>query len=394
MGDHLASHPGDWVELADPTFEQRRPTVWGLTATLVEAVGGKTGAAAEDALRSTYRRLLMRLTAIDLTGDATLRRRRGRALRPRLGHARGRVGRRDTTNCPRQAAPCRLAVIGMGKCGGRELNYISDVDVIFVAEPADGRRRELPRCVRRRQLAATVIRVCASIWEVDAALRPEGKMGPLVRTLASHVAYYQRWAKTWEFQALLKARPVAGDAQLGAAYVDAVRPMVWNAAGRENFVEDVQAMRRRVEASLPTAQAERELKLGPGGLRDVEFAVQLLQLVHGRADSALRSGNTLTALAELAAGGYVGRRDAGLLADAYRFLRTLEHRLQLHRLRRTHTLPIAEADLRRLGRSMGFTQRPDRRAARRARAARARSASPARKTLLPPAAGCGRAASR
>ena len=356
LGDHLAGHPGDWVELADPTFEQQRPTVWGLTATLVAAVGSLTGAAAEDALRSTYRRLLMRLTAIDLTGDATFD--DVAAELSDLASATLEAALVVATNeLPAEATPCRLAVIGMGKCGGRELNYISDVDVIFVAEPAAG-ADEVAALRTATQLAATVIRVCASIWEVDAALRPEGKMGPLVRTLASHVAYYQRWAKTWEFQALLKARPVAGDAQLGAAYVDAVRPMVWNAAGRENFVEDVQAMRRRVEASLPTGQAERELKLGPGGLRDVEFAVQLLQLVHGRADSALRSGNTLTALAELAAGGYVGRRDAGLLADAYRFLRTLEHRLQLHRLRRTHTLPIAEADLRRLGRSMGFTSDP------------------------------------
>ena len=356
LGDHLAGHPGDWVELADPTFEQQRPTVWGFTATLVAAVGSLTGAAAEDALRSTYRRLLMRLTAIDLTGDATFD--DVAAELSDLASATLEAALVVATNeLPAQATPCRLAVIGMGKCGGRELNYISDVDVIFVAEPAAG-ADEVAALRTATQLAATVIRVCASIWEVDAALRPEGKMGPLVRTLASHVAYYQRWAKTWEFQALLKARPVAGDAQLGAAYVDAVRPMVWNAAGRENFVEDVQAMRRRVEASLPTGQAERELKLGPGGLRDVEFAVQLLQLVHGRADSALRSGNTLTALAELAAGGYVGRRDAGLLADAYRFLRTLEHRLQLHRLRRTHTLPIAEADLRRLGRSMGFASDP------------------------------------
>jgi len=134
--------------------------------------------------------------------------------------------------------------------------------------------------------------------------------------------------------------------------------MVWSAAGREHFVEDVQAMRRRVEATVSIAETERELKLGPGGLRDVEFAVQLLQLVHGRADESLRSSTTLTALADLAAGGYVGRQDAVLLAAAYRFLRTLEHRLQLLHLRRTHMLPIADADVRRLGRSMGFRRDP------------------------------------
>jgi glutamate-ammonia-ligase adenylyltransferase len=364
LGDHLATHPADWIDLADPRFDESRPTWLGLRATLTAAVVGKTGPPAEYALRSTYRRLLMRLAARDLTGTATvddvaaeLADLASATLDAALVVA--------TTELGADAVACRLAVIGMGKCGGRELNYISDVDVVFVAEPgfdADGGQLqdvdEVAALRTASQLAAGVIRVCASIWEVDAALRPEGKIGPLVRTLASHVAYYQRWAKTWEFQALLKARPVAGDRALGQAYVDAVRPMVWTAAGREHFVEDVQAMRRRVEASLPAADAEREIKLGPGGLRDVEFAVQLLQLVHGRADESLRSATTLNALADLAAGGYVGRRDAVLLADAYRFLRTLEHRLQLHHLRRTHLLPIADADVRRLGRGMGFRRDP------------------------------------
>ncbi len=197
-----------------------------------------------------------------------------------------------------------------------------------------------------------------TIWPVDAALRPEGKAGPLVRTLASHVAYYQRWAKTWEFQALLKARPVAGDLALGQAYVDAVAPMVWAAAERDDFVVDVQQMRRRVEQTLPAADSHRELKLGPGGLRDVEFAVQLLQLVHGRTDEALRSPNTLEALESLSTFGYVGRDDAAELDRAYRFLRTVEHRLQLHRLRRTHVMPEDPDELRRLARSVGLRTDP------------------------------------
>ncbi len=179
-----------------------------------------------------------------------------------------------------------------------------------------------------------------------------------MRTLASHVAYYERWAKTWEFQALLKARPVAGDMALGEAYVEALAPMVWSAAEREDFVADVQAMRRRVEEHVPAAQAERQLKLGKGGLRDVEFSVQLLQLVHGRTDETLRSRTTLDALAALAAGGYVARDDAASLDAAYRVLRSLEHRVQLHRLRRTHLMPTTEEDLRWLGRSMGHRANP------------------------------------
>jgi glutamate-ammonia-ligase adenylyltransferase len=196
-------------------------------------------------------------------------------------------------------------------------------------------------------------------WEVDANLRPEGKDGALVRTLASHEAYYRRWASTWEFQALLKARPLAGDLDLGRAYQEAITPLVWTAAERPDFVVDVRAMRRRVVEHIPAGVGERDIKLGRGGLRDVEFAVQLLQLVHGRGDESLRVPETLPALAALRDGGYVGRDDAGTLIDAYRFLRATEHRLQLRRLRRTHLLPDDPEQLLWLGRAMGY--RPDRR---------------------------------
>jgi glutamate-ammonia-ligase adenylyltransferase len=179
-----------------------------------------------------------------------------------------------------------------------------------------------------------------------------------VRTVASHRGYYERWAKTWEFQALLKARPVAGDLALGREYVEVIGPLVWSAARREGFVEEVQAMRRRVLDHIPADRAERQLKLGSGGLRDVEFAVQLLQMVHGPDDESIRTPTTLSALAELTARGYVGREDGRSLHEAYAFLRTLEHRIQLYQLRRTHVMPEDEASLRRLGRSLGYTKDP------------------------------------
>ena len=239
----------------------------------------------------------------------------------------------------------------MGKCGGHELNYVSDVDVIFVGEGAlDAAGR----------LAAATMRVATEAFlEIDANLRPEGRSGPLVRTLDGHVSYYRRWAQTWEFQALLKARPVAGDAELGREYCEALAPMVWAAAERDDFVADVRAMRRRVVDHIRADHADRELKLGSGGLRDAEFAVQLLQLVHGRGDETLRGQNTLETLAALGAGGYVGRDDAANLAASYRFLRMLEHRVQLQRLRRTHLLPTADdvAGLRWLARAAKL--RPD-----------------------------------
>ncbi|HWM58996.1 MAG TPA: bifunctional [glutamine synthetase] adenylyltransferase/[glutamine synthetase]-adenylyl-L-tyrosine phosphorylase [Pseudonocardia sp.] len=367
LGDHLVTHPDRWHRLASTAG---RPLELP-PATLLTAVGADpdgppagsadgtpaalTGAAAISALRSAYRDELLVLAAADLgaVGEPDL---------PVLDVEDVAARLADLAAAALQAALAvavaeqgdgsgRLAVIAMGKCGGRELNYVSDVDVVFVAEPADQ---------ATTRLAGRVMRVAGeACFEVDANLRPEGRQGALVRTLDGHLSYYRRWAKTWEFQALLKARPIAGDPELGAAYAEAVAPMVWSASGRDDFVADVQAMRRRVEEHIRPDHAARELKLGPGGLRDVEFAVQLLQLVHGRTDEDLRSPSTLKALTALSDGGYVGREDGANLAASYRFLRLLEHRLQLQRMRRTHLLPAPDdtAALRWLARAARL--RPD-----------------------------------
>ncbi|MDT7709172.1 MAG: [glutamine synthetase] adenylyltransferase / [glutamine synthetase]-adenylyl-L-tyrosine [Pseudonocardiales bacterium] len=369
LGDHLVTHPDRWHLLR----EGAQVAGSDPTATLHGAVGAEpdeppagapggspatlTGPDAIKALRTAYRDELLVLAAADVGAVAEpelpvleienvtsrLSDLAAAALRAALAVALAEVGE--------GADPGRLAIIAMGKCGGHELNYVSDVDVVFVAEPGDQ---------ATTKLASRVMRIAGeACLEVDANLRPEGRQGALVRTLDGHVSYYKRWAKTWEFQALLKARPIAGDPELGKAYAEAVAPMVWNAAGRDDFVADVQAMRRRVEEHIRPDHAARELKLGPGGLRDVEFAVQLLQLVHGRTDSALHSSSTLEALAALAEGGYVARDDAANLAASYRFLRLLEHRLQMQRMRRTHLLPAADdtAGLRWLARAAHL--RPD-----------------------------------
>ncbi|MEU9236859.1 bifunctional [glutamine synthetase] adenylyltransferase/[glutamine synthetase]-adenylyl-L-tyrosine phosphorylase [Streptomyces subrutilus] len=355
LGDHLARHPRDWHALV--TYEAA-----DLHPGLPEFERGLADAHDPVALRVSYRRCLLSIAARDVCGTIDIA--QTAAELADLATATLRAALRiASAAAPEDAAQCRLAVIAMGKCGGNELNYVSDVDVIFVGEATSG-TDEAKGLQAATRLASHLMRICSettvegTIWPVDANLRPEGRNGPLVRTLSSHLAYYQRWAKTWEFQALLKARAVAGDPDLGAQYIEAISPLVWQAAERENFVPDVQKMRRRVVDNIPAAQIDRELKLGPGGLRDVEFAVQLLQLVHGRSDHTLHSGTTLDALHALAAGGYVGRADAAQLHDAYRFLRTMEHRIQLYRLRRTHLVPEDEQDLRRLGRSMGLRTEP------------------------------------
>ncbi|MCU1530216.1 MAG: bifunctional [glutamine synthetase] adenylyltransferase/[glutamine synthetase]-adenylyl-L-tyrosine, partial [Frondihabitans sp.] len=330
---------------------------------LLRAVDGLTGDDARTALRVQYRTCLVSLAAFDLSlydpvagldvVAAALADLAGAALEAALD-----VARREVAFPADEVARTRLAVIAMGKAGARELNYISDVDVIWVTESDD---QDPARTVEiATRLAVHATRTISDLapeeplWEVDANLRPEGKNGALVRTLASHLAYYERWAKAWEFQALLKARPIAGDRALGQEYVDTLAPLVWSVASTENFVESVQRMRERVTANIPADQVDVQLKLGPGGLRDIEFTIQLLQLVHGQADESLRQRSTLGALGALVREGYVGRAEAAEFDRDYRELRLLEHRIQLARMRRTHLMPRGEEELRILARASGL----------------------------------------
>ncbi|MCQ4622676.1 bifunctional [glutamine synthetase] adenylyltransferase/[glutamine synthetase]-adenylyl-L-tyrosine phosphorylase [Corynebacterium sp. CCUG 70398] len=382
LGDHLVAHPEEWKLLAEPLPDSREifhamlsavdavPEDGDPTATQeLDAPGtyraAEAGNDAKRALKDAYRTLMMRVAAADLAG--TFSSFKG------VGGDQEELTYREVTELltviadaaltaalavamrsvhDDEKADGKLAVIAMGKCGARELNYISDVDVIFVAEPADAKATKVAS-------EFTAIGNSA-FFDVDPNLRPEGKSGALVRTLDSHEAYYKRWADTWEFQALLKARPMTGDMELGQEYQERLRPMVWESSQRDSFVEDVQAMRRRVLSNVPEDMRTRELKLGSGGLRDVEFAVQLLQLVHGRIDDTLRTQNTIESIEALSAGGYIGREDSARLIEAYEFLRLLEHRLQLHRFRRTHTLP-AEDDAKNrrwLALTAGFVSSP------------------------------------
>jgi glutamate-ammonia-ligase adenylyltransferase len=359
LGDHLVAEPTRWALLRSdlPSREDVLAAMLGaVEAVPEEAVDGApeptqapdlravgtyraavTGGAAVNVLRSVYRDHVALLAAHDVAATVE--------DEPVLPFPE--VGRRLSdladaaltaalavavaTVYPNDPMPGRLGVVAMGKCGARELNYISDVDVIFVSDPADA---------KTGRVAGEMMRIGSmAFFEVDAALRPEGKSGELVRTLDSHAAYYKRWAKTWEFQALLKARPMTGDLALAEEYHSTLYPMVWAAAERDDFVHDVQAMRRRVEENVPENLRDRELKLGRGGLRDVEFAVQLLQMVHGRTDPELRVTSTVDALGALRTGGYIAREDGANLVAAYEFLRLLEHRLQLQRYKRTHLLP-------------------------------------------------------
>lgn len=243
-----------------------------------------------------------------------------------------------------------LAVIGMGKLGGAELNYASDVDLTLVG------RGDPERLARAGRLLLDQAGRC---FRVDVGLRPEGRDGPLVRTVESYEAYWQRWAQPWERQALLKAVPVAGDPDLGRAWAAGAERAVWEAPFGVDELRHVRAMKVRAEAEARRrGGADRDVKRGPGGIRDVEFAAQLLQLVHGRVDVHLRVRGTLATLAQLRDGGYVDPDDAEALAESYRFLRRVEHVLQLEDERQTHVLPAERDDRRRVARVLGFRGTP------------------------------------
>lgn len=376
IGEFFLRQPDQLDALSEPVT--RLPSAAELRDDLLDAVGAVDGFAsvteeeAWTALRIRYRRRLVQVASFDLEQAdpvdgfdavaATISDLAGAALEASLAIARRQTSGTGPGRFPEaEVRATRIAIIGMGKAGARELNYVSDVDVIYVAEGDEEAGVSSGRAVDiATRLAMLTMRgihdpaIEPGLWEVDPNLRPEGKDGALVRTLESHIAYYDRWAKGWEFQALLKARPLAGDLDLGERYVTALAPKVWSSASRENFVESVQRMRERVTDNIPDDEVHYQLKLGPGGLRDVEFTVQLLQLVHGQTDDLVRQRDTLSALAALAAQGYIGREESADFSRDYRTLRLMEHRLQLRHLSRTHLMPRDESDQRVLARATGL----------------------------------------
>jgi glutamate-ammonia-ligase adenylyltransferase len=340
--DFLVQHPEEVPGLAEAEAGDRAALDHEL-ARDVDAHGP------EDGLRVFRRRSMLRVAARDLAGEPL----------EEIVAEISRVAEAILEAAFRRVAPdLRLAVIGLGKLGGAELNYASDVDVLFVHER--GHREEAVRA------CGTAIRLLSSptsegiALRVDPTLRPEGRDGALSRSLEATLEYYERRSATWERQAMIKAREVAGDPWLGASFVAGVAPFVYPAELHPGAIDDVRRTKVRLEEYVRRRGKElTEVKRGRGGIRDVEFAVQLLQIVHGRRDARLRSPNTLTALRALAEEGYVAEPDAAALGGAYAFLRTLEHRLQIVRDLQTHELPRDATARATLARSLGL---PDERA--------------------------------
>ncbi|HLK35417.1 MAG TPA: bifunctional [glutamate--ammonia ligase]-adenylyl-L-tyrosine phosphorylase/[glutamate--ammonia-ligase] adenylyltransferase, partial [Polyangiaceae bacterium] len=255
---------------------------------------------------------------------------------------------------------CHLAVVGMGKLGGRELNAGSDVDLILFYETDEGRvgtdARTLHEYFTRvaQRFVATLDESTEDgvVWRVDLRLRPEGTRGALVNALPAAERYYETWGRTWERAALVRARIVAGDAAFGGRLLDTLAPFVWRHAVDPQIADEMAAMlaRSRVES---VRDVDRDLKIGPGGIREVEFFAQTLQLVWGGREPRVRTTNTIEALRRLRARGLVTEREERDLADAYLLLRRLEHRIQFATGQQTHALPAGPM-LHRIARSLGY----------------------------------------
>lgn len=269
--------------------------------------------------------------------------------------------------------PTSFSVIGLGKLGGQELNYSSDVDVIFIYDEEGHIFKEAPRKGApparalashqffRRLAESFVAEVSKSsedgmLYRIDLRLRPEGDMGPLARSLGEYENYYAQWGQTWERMMLIKARGVAGDAGLASEFLELIQPFRFPRSLSQSVLNEVAAMKDRIEKEVVRAgEIDRDVKRGRGGIREIEFVVQSLQLLHAGRMPFLQGASTLPMLDKLVQYHLLEDEDANALASAYCFLRDVEHRLQMEHHLQTHTIPADHASRQRLARLMGFS---------------------------------------
>jgi glutamate-ammonia-ligase adenylyltransferase len=371
LADTLRRHPTLFAWLLEP--RAMRP--WlpeELAADLARSLALlSTREARLNALRRFKYRHLLRIGARDLLGDADLtvtteelsrladaclaaaRADAERAARERYGPPRGDDG-----------LETGMAIVAMGKLGGEELNYSSDLDLMFVygvdGDTAGGPGGTLSNGAWFERVCRDIVAMLESVtdegyaFRVDLRLRPEGRMGPVVLSIDGYRTYYATRAELWERQALLKARVVAGDARVGDRFAALAREVVYRPGVDERIIGAVRAMKAQIDTALRAKGDEREnVKLGRGGIREIEFLVQALQLLYGGDDPWLRERNTLKAIFRLTERGYLPPALGRTLSHAYVHLRTVEHRLQIVHEFQTHTLPRGRRELGRLARRVG-----------------------------------------
>ncbi len=265
-----------------------------------------------------------------------------------------------------------MTVIGMGKLGGNELNFSSDIDIIYfyesdngetsgISSASGGTKGVLSLHAFFNKLGEMISKSLSQVTEdgfvfrVDVGLRPEGKSGDMAVSLRSAEIYYESWGQSWERTAMLKARPVAGSLELGEQLLKMLQPFVYRKYLDYNLIEDMKNMKLKIDASLARSrEGETNLKLGRGGIREIEFFIQALQLVYAGKNPKLRERNSLKSLSTLLAARLISEEDHRMLSDAYRFLRTVEHRIQVVQERQTHNLPTKDDEILALSRRSGF----------------------------------------
>jgi glutamate-ammonia-ligase adenylyltransferase len=271
--------------------------------------------------------------------------------------------------------PAGFAVIGMGKLGGQELNYSSDIDVIFLysaegatvppSSSSSSSSSSSIRSISNHQFFTKLAEAITdgvgratedgNIFRIDLRLRPEGSSGPIVRSLESYENYYAQWGQTWERMALIKARCIAGSQHLADEFFETIQRFRYPRHMSERILREIAQIKERIENEIVREdRLTRHVKLGIGGIREIEFIVQTIQLLHGGKQPFIQTPNTLSALTKLAQYELLPFKDCDALMEAYRFLRTVEHRLQMEAELQTHTIPDDEKAKLRLARAVGF----------------------------------------
>jgi glutamate-ammonia-ligase adenylyltransferase len=350
-------------------------------AELLAQLQAEVKAAHEDSallrvLRRFRKRQLLRIGTNDIIRDRPLdevtrdiSRVADVAIEVALEIALRQVSKRLGQPCTADGQPVSCVVLAFGKHGGEELNYSSDIDLMFVYSEDGATRGKRITSVGNDEFFARVVSEVVRLlsahtdrghaFRVDLRLRPEGHRGPLARSLASTLAYYDTMGRTWERQALIKVRPVAGDQELGQRLLQALEPFVYRKYLSFAEINEIKAIKRRIESKASQAGLSgSEVKTGRGGIRDIEFTIQFLQLLNGGDLPQVRQRNTLLALSALERVGCLTDQEYRVLDDAYRFLRKVEHRLQLLFDLQTHRLPENEEELRKLALRMGFADEP------------------------------------
>ncbi len=271
----------------------------------------------------------------------------------------------------------RLSVIGLGKLGGRELNFSSDIDIIYIYSSDKGETTGVEgRAEARISLHAFFVKTSTLltkligsvtgdgfVFRIDLDLRPEGRSGDVANSLRSAEIYYESWGETWERAAMIKARCVAGDASLGEAFVSMIRPFVFRRYLDFTALDEVKSMKEKIDLSLLRRNPDTiDVKLGAGGIREIEFFCQALQLIHAGKDAEIRERTTLKAIDKLSSKGYIKKDEARVLSEGYVFLRDLEHRIQIVEGRQSQAIPARKDELERLARMMGFSDTGEKKA--------------------------------